>query len=140
MTVHLLRGFVQWGRRGDPIKTVDGAQAWVTYIAASGFEEFSTVTTRRPRREAELKGGSVYFVGGRKRSYALFRMPFLRIEPQGHRYAIIMKPELIRVRETRVGKVRGWRYLPDADAPPDLSPEEAALPDWYLKGEMGDEP
>ena len=64
MTLHLLRGFVQsiysglraMGRRGDPIKTVDDAATWVKYIADSGFEEFSTVTTRRVRRAEELEG------------------------------------------------------------------------------------
>ena len=32
-----------------------------------------------------------------------------------------MRPELIRVERHFVGRVRGWRYLDAANAPPDLS-------------------
>lgn len=120
--LHLLRGFVQWDdrRTGEPIKTIDEAESWVRYIAECGFNRFYTETTRRVTRAAELEGGSVYFVGGPKRNQALFRMPFVEIEESGGGYAICMRPELIRVRQDFVGFVRGWRYLKDADAPPDL--------------------
>ncbi len=36
----------------------------------------------------------------------------------------VMTPRLIRVERRRVGFVRGWRYLNDADAPADLAPRE----------------
>ncbi|MCY4471126.1 MAG: DUF1489 family protein [Thiotrichales bacterium] len=111
--LHLLRGFVQWKDRADkPIKTVDGAEDWVNHIAELGFDRFYTWTTRRPRRGAELAGGSVFFVGGERRAQTLFRMPFV------DGYVICMRPELIRVERLFVGQVRGWRYL--EDAPPDL--------------------
>ena len=118
-TLHLLRGFVQWhDRRGfGEITTVDDAEAWVRYIARHGFEEFSTITMRRPARAEELEGGSVYFV---RRGATLFRMPFIGLEDYGGAWAILMRPELIRVERKRVGMVRGWRYMADADAPPDL--------------------
>ncbi len=122
--LHLLRGFVQWndGRPGcGQIKTIDEAEGWVRYIADRGFDEFSTVTMRRPARAAELEGGSVFFVGGPKRRHTLFRMPFIGLEDYGGAWAILMRPELIRVEQRAVGMVRGWRYLADADAPPDLA-------------------
>ena len=122
--LHLLRGFVQWhDRRLDrygQIKTIDEAEGWVRYVADRGFSEFSTVTTRRPARAAELECGSVFFVGGPKRRHTLFRMPFIGLEDYGGAWAILMRPELIRVEQRAVGQVRGWRYLADADAPPDL--------------------
>ena len=128
MTLHLLRGFVQWHDRntGRDIKTIDDAEAWVKHIAGLGFDRFYTWTSRRPTRGAELKGGSVYFVGGPKRNQALFRMPFVDIYEAGDGYDITMKPELIRVRQDHVGKVRGWRYLKDEDAPEDLPGIEVA--------------
>ena len=69
-------------------------------------------------------GGSVCFVGGPKRNRTLFRMPFVEIEDGGGRlYGIRMRPEPIRVRQDLVGKLPGWRYLRDEDAPPDPSRE-----------------
>lgn len=132
--LHLLRGFVQWhDRRGfGEIKTVDDAEAWVNYIARQGFDEFSTWTTRRVTREAEMEGGSVYFV---RSGTVLFRMPFIRVEDMGGEWAILMRPELIRTERKRVGMVRGWRYLADADAPPDLPTLDIApdLPEHVRK-------
>ena len=125
MALHLLRGFVQWNDRRPgcgPIKTIDEAEGWVRYIAGCGFYRFYTETARCPMRLLELEdGGSVYFVGGERRSQALFRMPIVEIEVYDDAaYGIAMRPELIRVRQDFVGRVRGWRYLKDSDAPPDL--------------------
>ena len=116
--LHLLRGFVQWNdwRTDEPIKTVDAAEDWVRYIAGCGFDRFYTSSSRTPRRADEMKGGSVYFVA---RSVTLFRMPFVEVEADGDGCAICMRPALLRVLPHRVGWVRGWRYLKNADAPPD---------------------
>lgn len=130
--LHLLRGFVQWTDRRrhlmepQPIKTIEATEVCVKYIADRGFDRFCTWTSRRPERGAELKGGSVYFVGGPKRNQTLFRMPFIGIYEDGYGYEIVMRSELIRVRQDFVGKVRGWRYLEDKDAPPDLPAVEIA--------------
>ena len=117
--LHLLRGFVRWEdrRTGEPIKTVDEAESWVRHIAECGFERFYTWSSRTPRRADEMEGGSVYFVAQRR---ALFRMPFVEVEPDDDGCAICMRPELIRCEQYAVGFVRGWRYLADKDAPPDL--------------------
>ena len=135
MPLNLLRSFIQWHDRRPgcgPIKTIDEAEAWVRYIAEQGFDRFYTETTRRVTRAGELEGGSVFFVGGPKRNQALFRMPLIEIEDYTDQFAIAMKPELIRVRQDFVGKVRGWRYLEEKDAPPDM-------PDSYLQSSTGDE-
>lgn len=126
MTLHLLRGFVQWYRGAEPIKTVEAAEAYVREIAGEGWDRFYTWSRRCPTRAAELEGGSVYFVGGPKRNQALFRMPFVEVEESGGGFAICMRPELIRVRQDHVGKVRGWRYLQERDAPPDLPAVEVS--------------
>jgi len=133
--LHLLRGFTGWTRRLDGkvqnIQTVDDAEDWVKHIADAGFDRFCTETTRYPRRVAELKGGSVYFV---KKAHTLFRLPFIEFNSDELPYAILMRPQLIRCEHKHVGMVRGWRYLEDADAPRDLTAEEAALPEWYREG------
>ena len=100
----------------------------MSYIASCGFGRFYTWTTRRPRRAKEIEGGSVFFVGGERRAQALFRMPIVEIEASDGGFAICMRPELIRVERHFVGRVRGWRYLDDANAPPDL-PERARADD-----------
>ena len=127
MTLHLLRPFALWQWRGQRITTIDQAEEYVEYIAAQGFDELYTGTARAPRRAGEMKDGSLYFVKSR---IALFRMPFKRVEfarETARRFQgkvlVIMEPRLIRVEQRRVGFVRGWRYLNDEDAPPDLPPK-----------------
>lgn len=126
--LHLLRGFVGWTNRhdGTPITTVTEAEDWVNYVASCGFDRFYTWTMRRPRRAEELESGSVFFVGGERRAQALFRMPLVEIEASDGGFAICMRPELIRVERRFVGRVRGWRYLDDANAPSDLPEREQA--------------
>ena len=120
MTLHLLRSFVQWYRGSEPIKTIGEADEYVREIAGAGWDRFYTWTSRRVTRAAEMKGGSVFFVGGPKRNQALFRMPFVDIEESGGGWAICMEPKLIPVQQLHVGKVRGWRYLKAEDPPKDI--------------------
>ena len=106
--------------------TIDAAEKWVEWIASHGFDEFCTGTRRAPCRVRRMAGGSVYFV---RAGHTLFRMPFKRMgydEKLGYRWGggehlIIMESRLIRVEQRAVGFVRGWRYLEDKDAPPDLA-------------------
>ena len=120
MPLNLLRSFVQWRRGVEPIKTIGEADEYVREIAGAGFERFYTWTSRRVTRAAEMKGGSVFFVGGPKRHQALFRMPFVDVEEDDGGWAICMEPKLIPVQQLHVGKVRGWRYLKAEDAPKDI--------------------
>lgn len=123
--LHLLRPFTRWRWRDAEITTVAQAESYVGHIASLGHSEFCTAVTRAPKRAAEMRGGSLYFVRG---GVTLFRMPFLGLDfdPEAAcRYQgkvlVLMRPELIRVERRRVGFLRGWRYLADADAPPDTA-------------------
>ena len=93
-----------------------------------GGGELGTWTRRRPRRETDLAGGSVYFTAG---GWTVFRMPFVRIERVGdfnenaaaewaNAWAIVCRPEPVMVRGKRIYRLRGWRYLPPADTPGDV--------------------
>ena len=95
---------------------------------------FGSWTRRAPRRAAELVGGSVYFV---VKGETLFRMPFLGLEPVRDGFpnapahycehtAIVCAPRVAMVEAHKVRYLRGWRYLTDADAPPDLSQPDLA--------------
>ena len=115
--LHLLRPFTGW-----PIgsHTTAHARAYVEHLSPDGEGEFYTWTRRMPRRTDELAGGSVYFVGGKE---TLFRMPFLLVDPgRMGIHIIVMEPRVIPVESHRVGFLRGWRYLKDADAPTDRPP------------------
>ena len=68
---HLLRPFTGWSSGPK----VDDAEAWIATRPRDG--EFVTWTTREPRRQTELQGGSFYFVPRKK---TIFRMPFIRVE------------------------------------------------------------
>ena len=112
--MNLLCRFTQWTADGQPVTTVGEAEALCAEVA--GYDGWIwTRTTRRPRRD--LSGGSVYFFSG---NATQFRLPFLRIENRRYFLAILMRPEFHRVEQRRVGYQRGWRYLADQDAPPDL--------------------
>lgn len=124
--LHLLRG-VPPNINGEPI-TLDEFVASVPRWAAQG-SVFGSWTRNRPRREAELEGGSVYFV---LKGETRFRMPFLGLERVGdgnwpdvepeylNHTAICCAPEVIWVERFPVRYMRGWRYLDGADAPPDV--------------------
>ncbi len=92
------------------------------------------ITRMWPKREAELlKGGSLYWV---IRGLIRARQRILRLEEVTgddgiRRCAIVMDPEIIRTTPVPRRAFQGWRYLPAADAPPDLPPgreAEAPLP------------
>ena len=113
--LHLLRPFTGWPTGNSPA----AAERWIETMPED--DEFATWTARCPARAADLAGGSVYFVRAR---HTVFRMPFLRIEAIGRRFAILMTPRLIRVERKRVGFLRGWRYMAEADAPADAVPRK----------------
>ena len=106
---------------------------------------FGSWTRRAPRRASELAGGSVYFV---VKGETLFRMPFDGLEPVRDGFpdaparfldhtAIICAPRVVMVEAYKVRRLCGWRYLDDADAPPDLGPAlDAALPPPAMAREL----
>ena len=79
------------------------------------------LTTRNcPTRREELEGGSLFWI----HQHALVaRSPIIGFEQQDNgRWFILLEPRLIPV-ETRPKRAhQGWRYLTEADAPPDLVP------------------
>ena len=125
--LHLLRPFVEWRMPdGTECRDVDAAAETVRHHAAEGYRYMVTTTSRCPARGDELEGGSIYFCA---RGRTLFRMPFEGIiNRPGGRFDLTVRMKLVRVFPMKVGMVRGWRYLHDDDAPPDLAAGED-LPD-----------
>jgi hypothetical protein len=82
-----------------------------------------------PKRSDELlKGGSIYWV---IKGIILCRQKVLRLDEifgvDGiRRCAIVIEPQLIQVAATPKRAFQGWRYLPTADSPPDLSRPRAS--------------
>jgi hypothetical protein len=82
------------------------------------------LTTRYlPKRIAEMAGGSLYWIHG----HALIgRSPIIGFMENGAgRYWIRLEPRLIPVRSIPKRAHQGWRYLEEANAPPDLGSDEA---------------
>ena len=129
--LHLLRRVppAVGGRPVDPEVLIRALWRWRRV-----GREFGSWTTRRPRRLAERDGGSVFFVAG---GYTLFRLPLVCVEPievfaklfglkaeVPERFAggwsFTCRCQVTLVESRRVYRLRGWRYLDPADAPPDL--------------------
>jgi hypothetical protein len=82
------------------------------------------LTTRYlPKRVDEMAGGSLYWIHG----HALIgRSPIVGFMENGTgRYWIRLEPRLIPVRSIPKRAHQGWRYLEEANAPPDLDSIEA---------------
>ncbi|MBW4330751.1 DUF1489 domain-containing protein [Stakelama sp. CBK3Z-3] len=77
------------------------------------------LTTRYlPKRHEEMSGGSLYWI---IRHQLVARSPLIGFgEAEGGRVAIHLRPELVLVQGQPKRAHQGWRYLEDADAPPDL--------------------
>ncbi|MBA2932502.1 DUF1489 domain-containing protein [Sphingomonas sp. CGMCC 1.13654] len=82
------------------------------------------VTRFRPKRESELVGGSVYWII-KHRLVARQEILGFTDDPDGKRCRILLSAELRPVRAHPKRAHQGWRYLPAADAPPDLGGAEA---------------
>ncbi|EAQ35545.1 Uncharacterized conserved protein [Nitrobacter sp. Nb-311A] len=101
------------------------------------------VTRMTPKRGEELlAGGSLYWV---IKGEIAAREKLIGIEPfrDGEgvgRCRLVMEPEVVAVRPRPMRPFQGWRYLSDADAPPDLgnnSASVAAMPE-ALRRELRD--
>ncbi len=115
---------------------VEDLAAWQARYAAAARaagrdSRLRHVTRMWPRRAAEiLDGGSLYWVFA---GATLARQRILALEEAigedgVRRCAIVLDPEIIRTEAQTRRPFQGWRYLADADAPPDL-PAAAAEPD-----------
>lgn len=82
------------------------------------------VTRFRPKRESELVGGSVYWII-KHRLVARQEILGFADDPDGKRCRVLLSAELRPVRTHPKRAHQGWRYLPAADAPPDLGGAEA---------------
>jgi hypothetical protein len=85
------------------------------------------VTTRyMPKRHLEIAGqGSLYWI---HKHQLVARSPILGFtEAEGGRIAMLIDPELVLVQARPRRAHQGWRYLEDADAPPDLGAAGAAI-------------
>ena len=81
-------------------------------------------TRTMPKRAAEMEGkASIYWVIA---GVIGVRQPILRLaqftDAEGKNYCdIIMSPDMVRTVPYPKRPFQGWRYLPPADAPPDLA-------------------
>ena len=83
------------------------------------------LTTRNlPRRHAEMIGGSVYWI---LKHQLVARSEILGFEPAPDgRTEIVIRTDLIDVHPRPRRAHQGWRYLEEADVPPDLASGESA--------------
>jgi hypothetical protein len=91
-------------------------------LAARGPE--ARLTTRyRPKRDAEIAGGSLYWIIAHR---IVARSPIFAFETRGDgRTDIVIEARAIPVRPYPRRAHQGWRYLNDSDAPPDLGSGDA---------------
>lgn len=95
------------------------------------------LTTRYlPKRVEEMAGGSLYWIHG----HALVgRSPIIGFAETGQgRHWIRLEPRLIPVRAAPKRAHQGWRYLADADAPPDLGEGEVDARDMMPVAMLGE--
>ncbi|HUE45443.1 MAG TPA: DUF1489 domain-containing protein [Aestuariivirgaceae bacterium] len=120
MTVHLIKLCVG-------IAEVEELAAWQARRRKQSKGVWH-VTRMVPTRAAELvDGGSMYWV---IRGSVLVRQRIEAVERYTDeegigRCKLVFDPELVPVRPVPRRAFQGWRYLSEADAPPDLPPSPA---------------
>lgn len=92
---------------------------------ADGTRAARISSRRTPRRD--LAGGSLYWIIAH-RLVARQAILGLAPAPEGDGCDIFLSLDLIPVEPVAFRSHQGWRYLSDDRAPPDLQPDEAALP------------
>lgn len=88
----------------------------------AGLGSEARLTTRYlPKRHEELVGGSLYWI---LKHHLVARSAILRFEEaEGGKTNIVVSGQLVEVRPQPRRAHQGWRYLEDADTPPDLDGE-----------------
>lgn len=90
-----------------------------------GIGEARLTTRYMPKRVAEMQGASLYWIHSRS---LVGRSPIIGFKENGEgRYWIQLEPRLIAVQPTPRRAHQGWRYLEQADAPPDIAGGNASL-------------
>ena len=108
-------------------------------MAAGGQPNPRHVTRMWPKRkEMLLAGGSLYWVF---KGLVLARQRIVRLEEvigdDGiRRCGIVLDPKIVRTESQPRRAFQGWRYLPPADAPRDLSTESTHSDDTPLPNEL----
>lgn len=97
------------------------------------------LTTRyRPKRDAEIVGGSLYWIIAHR---IVARSAIIAFETRSDgKTDIVIEPLARAVRPYPRRAHQGWRYLEDSDAPPDLGDADVegdALPD-YLRAALAE--
>ena len=94
------------------------------------------LTTRYlPKRHAEMAGGSLYWI---LKHAMIACTPLLGFMDNGEgRTWIRLRPELIMVRALPKRAHQGWRYLEEANAPPDLAAGETNASDQMPSKMLG---
>ncbi len=109
---------------------------WLESQAGNPFGEPRLTTRYLPKRIEEMTGGSLYWIHG----HALVGRSPIRgfMENGSGRYWIRLEPVLISVRSIPKRAHQGWRYLEEANAPPDLNSAEADGRDEMSAKMLGD--
>jgi hypothetical protein len=109
---------------------------WLESQALNPDGEARLTTRYLPKRIDEMTGGSLYWIHG----HALVgRSPILGFMENGAgRYWIRLLPTLIPVRSIPKRAHQGWRYLEEANAPPDLGHGESDGRDEMTAKMLGD--
>lgn len=128
MTLHMIK----LSAGCDAVETLE---AWQAERRARFGRVFHRTRMMPRRREELLSGGSIYWV---IRGLIQVRQEFVGIEPfvdeAGDRATLLLlDPELRRTSPTPRRAFQGWRYLPAADAPPDLDSAAAGQPEMPVE-------
>lgn len=108
-------------------------RAWLESHADAG--EARLTTRYVPKRLAEMEGGSLYWIHAHS---LVGRSPILGFAETGQgRWWIRLAPRLIAVRAMPKRAHQGWRYLEEADAPPDLGSGESEALDAMPPAMLG---
>jgi hypothetical protein len=109
---------------------------WLESQAGNAFGEPRLTTRYLPKRIEEMTGGSLYWIHG---NALVGRSPIRGFMENGSgRYWIRLEPTLIPVRSIPKRAHQGWRYLEEANAPPDLGSGESDARDEMSAKMLGD--
>lgn len=107
-------------------------RAWLESHAGVG--EALLTTRYLPKRHEEMAGGSLYWIHG---GVLVGRSPLIGFaDAPDRRIHIRLKPMLVAVEALPRRMHQGWRYLEDADAPPDAPESGSADLPPALAGEL----